>query len=260
MNVKEKLAALEADLRSHAPLLVAYSGGVDSTLLLFVAHRVLGDAVQGIIADSPSFPRQGFADALAQARQLDLPVEVLATHELENPDYASNPPNRCYICRRDFFSTLSVIARERGFAAIAYGENADDSPEERPGSQAAREFGILAPLRRAGLTKAEIRAISRELNLPTADMPSQPCLSTRIPFGTPITREALAKVEAGEAFLRGLGFRNLRVRHRNGGRRAKVQVAPEEWPALQARSAEMQAGLRAVGYEETELDLLKPHI
>jgi len=251
-----KLAALETILRAHAPLLIAYSGGVDSTCLLAFAHRTLGDQMRGVIADSPSLPRRALADALALAREIGAPVEAIQTGEMENPDYASNPLNRCYFCKADLFAHMDAIARERGFAAIAYGENADDPPQHRPGSQAAREFAVLAPLRDAGLTKAEIRALSHTLGLPTAAAPSQPCLSSRIPFGTRVTREALAMVEAGEAHVRALGFRVLRVRHlvEPGGLRALVQVAPEEMGRLANLQTEIEAGLLALGYGAVEID------
>ena len=231
MPLTAKLDALTASLRAHAPLLIAYSGGVDSTCLLALAHRTLGERMLGVIADSASLPRQALADALSLARDIGAPVEVIRTGELENPNYASNPLNRCYFCKADLFANMDKLARERQFAAIAYGENADDPPQDRPGSQAAREFAVLAPLRAAGLTKADVRALSRTLGLPTADAPAQPCLSSRIPHGTPVTREALAMVEAGEAHVRSLGFRVLRVRHLvepDGGLRARVQIAPEE--------------------------------
>lgn len=254
---KAKLADVEAILRAHAPLLIAYSGGVDSTCLLAFAHRTLGDQAVGVVADSPSLPRQGLADALAVARQIGARVEVIQTGEMENPDYASNPLNRCYFCKADLFSNMDRLARERGFAAIAYGENADDPPEHRPGSQAAREFAVLAPLRLAGLTKAEIRELSRSLGLPTADAPSQPCLSSRLPHGTPVTREVLAMVEAGEAHLRSLGFRVLRVRHivlPQDRPRAKVQVALEEMNCIVALQPQIEAGLLAAGYGAVEID------
>ena len=252
-----KLDALTAILRAHAPLLIAYSGGVDSTCLLAYAHRTLGDQMLGVIADSPSLPRQSLADALALARQLGAPVEVIHTQEMENPDYASNPLNRCYFCKADLFASMDTLARERHFAAIAYGENADDPPHDRPGSLAAKEFAVLAPLRQAGLTKAEIRTLSHTLGLPTADAPSQPCLRSRIPHGTPVTREALAMVEAGEAHIRSLGFRVLRVRHlveQGRGPRAKVQIAPEEMPRLPAAQSQLEAGLLAIGYSAVEID------
>jgi len=252
-----KLADLEAILLAHAPLLIAYSGGVDSTCLLAFAHRTLGDRMRGVIADSPSLPRQALADALALACEIGAPVEVIQTGEMENPDYASNPLNRCYFCKADLFANMDALARERGFSAIAYGENADDPPQLRPGSQAAREFAVLAPLRQAGLTKEDVRALSRTMGLPTADAPSQPCLSSRIPHGTPVTRQALAMVEAAEALIRSLGFRILRVRHivePGGGLRAKVQIAPEEMGRIADLQSRIETGLLAAGYGAVEID------
>ena len=258
--MNEKLRQLRAQLQAHAPLVVAYSGGVDSAYLLAEAHRTLGTQVLGVIADSPSLPRQALADALALAREIGAPVEVVKTGELDNPDYASNPPNRCYFCKAELFTHLDALARERGFRAIAYGENADDMKQERPGRKAATEFAVLAPLRDAGLTKAEIRALSRELGLPTADAPAQPCLSSRIPWGTPVTTAALEMVERGESFVRALGFRVFRVRHivREQGSPAtaiaRVQIAPDEMPRLPGVERELTAGLIGVGYADVEID------
>ncbi|MDD5349557.1 MAG: ATP-dependent sacrificial sulfur transferase LarE [Chthoniobacteraceae bacterium] len=253
-----KCAALADLLRAHRPLLIAYSGGVDSTYLLAFARRTLGrEGMLGVIADSPSLPRKGLADALALAGRLDAPVETLATGEMENPDYAKNPFNRCYFCKAELFARMEALAAQRRFAALAYGENAEDPADTRPGSQAAREFAVLAPLRQAGLTKAEIRRLSREMGLPTADAPSQPCLSSRIPFGTPVTRQALAMVEAGEAHVRSLGFRVLRVRHlvaKDGSAHARVQVGRDEMDRLPPLQAALEAGLRAVGYAAVEID------
>lgn len=244
---------LEDLLRAHAPLVVAYSGGVDSACLLAVAHRTLGDHVLGVIADSPSLPRAALAEALATARSFGAAVEVVATEELADPRYAENPLNRCYFCKAELFQRLDALARARGFAAIAYGENADDPAHLRPGSQAAAEFAVLAPLKQAGLTKADVRALSRELGLPTADAPAQPCLSSRIPHGTPVTREALALVEAGEAFVRSLGFRVFRVRYVAGeSPGARVQIAPDEMPRL--AGLDLAAGLRAAGFASVEID------
>ena len=257
--MQTKVAALDAILQRHAPLLIAYSGGVDSAFLLAAAHRALGGQAVGAIADSPSLPRQALADALALARAIGAAVEVVRTEELDNEDYASNPLNRCYFCKAELFARLDRMARERGFAAIAYGENADDARQVRPGLRAAQEFAVLAPLKEAGLAKAEIRALSRELNLPTADAPAQPCLSSRIPHGTPVSLEALGMIERGEAFVRGLGFRVFRVRHHvDGGGplpRARVQIAPEEMAArLGGREDALRDGLRAVGYGDVEID------
>jgi uncharacterized protein len=255
--MNEKLHQLRAQLRAHAPLVIAYSGGVDSAYLLAEAQRTLGDAALGVIADSPSLPRQALADALALAAQIGARIEVVKTAELDNPDYAANPMNRCYFCKAELFARLDVLARERGFRAIAYGENADDMKQARPGRQAAAEFAILGPLRDAGLTKAEIRELSRELSLPTADVPAQPCLSSRIPHGTPVTAKALAMIERGEAHVRSLGFRVFRVRHLADPAqpiRARVQIAPEEMRRLSDVARELEAGLLDAGYASVEID------
>lgn len=250
-----KVSRLETILRAHAPLLVAYSGGVDSACLLAVAHRTLGEDVTGVIADSPSLPRAALAEALEVARGMGAKVEVIATQEFENAEYLNNPPNRCYFCKAELFVRMDALARERGFAAIAYGENADDPAHLRPGSQAAREFSVLAPLKEAGLTKAEVRVLSQELGLPTADAPAQPCLSSRIPHGTPVTREALDLVERGEAFVRTLGFQVFRVRYLAGDPAgARLQIAPAEMSGLAGRRAELEAGLRRTGFAYVEID------
>jgi len=250
-----KVEALEAILRAHSPLVVAYSGGVDSACLLALARRTLGDKALGVIADSPSLPRRALVDAIETARGFGAEIEVVRTQEFDDPRYLANPVNRCYFCKSELFLRLDELAKARGFRAIAYGENADDPAHLRPGSQAAAEFSILAPLKAAGLTKADVRELSRELGLPTADAPAQPCLSSRIPHGTPVTREALALVEGGEAFVRSLGFRVFRVRFVAGeSPAARVQIAPEEMDALQALRGPLESGLRAVGFGAIEID------
>ncbi len=251
---REKLAQI---LRDSAPLVIAYSGGVDSAFLLAEAHRILGDRALGVIADSPSLPRAALEEALAVARAFGAAIEVVKTLELENPDYTANPPNRCYFCKAELFQRLDHLAASRGYRAIAYGENADDMHHERPGRAAATEFRIIAPLRDAGLTKAEIRSLSRELSLPTADAPAQPCLSSRIPWGTPVTPEALAMVERGEEHLRKLGFRIFRVRHiieHDQPPRAKILVAPDELPLASTLTTEIERGILAAGYAAMEID------
>lgn len=255
--LEAKRAHLREILRANAPLIIAYSGGVDSAFLLAEARRELSDRVLAVIADSPSLPRQSLADAAALARALGAQIEVVKTLELDNPDYAANPPNRCYFCKAELFQTLDALAEKRGYPAIAYGENADDMKHERPGRRASEEFQIIAPLRDAGLTKSEIRALSRELGLPTADAPAQPCLSSRIPWGTPVTVDALAMVERGEEQLRALGFRVFRVRHvvRDGeAPRAVVQVATAEMERATVMLGEIESGIVAAGYSAMELD------
>jgi uncharacterized protein len=251
---RQRLAAI---LRDHAPMVIAYSGGVDSSYLLAEAHHEIGGRMLGAIADSPSLPRQALSEALALADHIGARVEVIRTDELANPDYASNPVNRCYFCKSELFMKLEKLASERGFRALAYGENLDDLRQIRPGRQAAEEFQVLAPLREAGLTKEDIRTLSREFGLPTADAPSQPCLSSRIPHGTPVTVDALAMVEQGEAFVRSLGFRVFRVRHvveAGQPARARLLVAPEEMEKLPGLEAQLQGGLKAVGYSTVEID------
>ena len=252
-EMTEKLDRLESLLRAHAPLLVAYSGGVDSTCLLAVAYRTLGNKVLGVIADSPSLPRKALASALSVARGLKVGVEVIATRELENPLYVNNPPNRCYFCKAELFSRMNALAAERGFAAIAYGENADDPADLRPGSRAAAEFAVLAPLKQADLTKAEVRHLSRIYGLPTADSPAQPCLSSRIPHGTPVTSEALSLVERGEEAMRSLGFRIFRVRYLPPSG-ARVQVAPDEMPSVAEVGSRLFEALRKAGFDFVEID------
>jgi len=252
-----KVESLENLLRKSAPLVIAYSGGVDSAYLLAVAHRTLGDGMLGVIADSTSLPRQALADALDLARQIGAPVEVIRTDEMQDENYTGNPVNRCYFCKTELFKKLNTLAAERKFAAIAYGENADDMRVIRPGRQAAAEFSIVAPLRDAGMTKADIRDQSRTLGLPTADAPAQPCLSSRIPHGTPVTPGALAMIEKGEAFVRGLGFRVFRVRHivgEEGRFLARVQISPDEMGRLEPLHGSLVAGLTALGYHTVEID------
>ena len=257
ISVDAKRTLLREILRANAPLIIAYSGGVDSAFLLAEARRELGDRVLGVIADSPSLPRQALAEAVALARAIGAPLEVVKTLELDNPDYAANPPNRCYFCKAELFQTLDALARERGYPAIAYGENADDMKQERPGRRASEEFQIIAPLRDAGLTKADIRRLSREIGLPTADAPAQPCLSSRIPWGTPVTVDALAMVERAEEHIRSLGFRVFRVRHlvkQDAPPAALVQIAPGELALAVNVQDEIERGVREAGYASVEMD------
>jgi uncharacterized protein len=258
-TLAEKMDRLRRCLGESAPLVVAYSGGVDSAYLLAEAVALLGDDALAVIADSPSLPRKALEDAVGLARKIGARLEVVRTAEMDDPNYASNPINRCYFCKAELFARLDDLARSRGFRAIAYGENADDMRQERPGRKAATAFSVIAPLRDAGLTKSEIRHRSRELGLPTADAPAQPCLSSRIPHGTPVTPEALAMIERGEEWVRGLGFSIFRVRHLvgpDGIFTARVQVAPEEMGRVAAVNGAITGGLMSVGYHRVEID---PH-
>jgi len=254
VNVEEKTAQVEEIIREHAPLIIAYSGGVDSTCLLALAARAAGHNILAAIADSPSLPRAALAEALDTAARIGAKIEVVHTAEFENEDYLSNPPDRCYFCKAELFSALGSMARARGFRAIAYGENADDPPDLRPGSLAAAEFHVLSPLKAAGLSKSDVRAISKRLGLSTHDAPAQPCLSSRIPHGTRVTGPALAMIEKGESFVRSLGFRVFRVRYIEGSPPgARVQIAPEEMKSLPSCEASLRAGLAAAGFASVEI-------
>ncbi len=253
-----KRAALRAVLASQQRLMVAYSGGVDSSYLLAEAVDVLGDAALAVIADSPSLPRKSLENALTLARDLGGKIEVLETEELSDPRYSSNPVNRCYFCKAELFQRMEQLARRRGYRALAYGENADDALEVRPGSRAAEEFHVLAPLRLAGLTKAEIRQLLRSRNLSIADAPAQPCLSSRIPHGIPVTAAALGSIERAEDWVRAFGLRVFRVRYLPGegetGPRARLQVAQDEMHLLQGRETEVLSELLRAGFSEAMID------
>lgn len=255
-GAESKHDALRAHLGAHGPMVIAYSGGVDSAFLLAVGVESMGDQCLGVIADSPSLPREALADALQLARLIGAQVEVVRTDEMGDPNYTSNPLNRCYFCKSELFTKLDRLAQQLGFRAIAYGENADDAQQVRPGRQAAAEFRVLAPLREVGLTKSEIRTLSRTLGLPTAHAPAQPCLSSRIPHGTPVTIDALGMIERGEAVVRSFGFRVFRVRHHlaSGRTRARVEIAPNEMPGFASVAEALHHGLRGVGYDEVLID------
>jgi len=252
-----KLQDLERQLLSHRPLLVAYSGGVDSMFLLASAVRVLGTGASGVIADSPSLPRQALDQALTAAAGFGARIHIVETDEFADPRYLTNAPDRCYFCKSELFARMDQMARERGYAALAYGENADDPPQLRPGSQAASEFQVLAPLKQAGLSKAEIRLLARQLNLPAADSPAQPCLASRIPHGTRVTKEAVHLIECGEEILRQHGFRVIRLRYLDGTPpSARLQVAPDEVACLEGLAAQIADQLREIGFGTVEIDPL----
>lgn len=253
MDSTPKFAALAEVLKKNTPMVIAYSGGVDSAFLLAAAQRAIPEGYLAVIADSPSLPRAALREALALAEGIGAKVEVLETQEFENSEYVANPVNRCYFCKAELFQRMEQLAATRGFASLAYGENADDARYDRPGRTAAGQFQVLAPLNLAGLSKEEIRAESRKLGLPTADAPAQPCLSSRIPHGTPVTRESLLLVEQGEEIVRSMGFRVFRVRFQAPAG-ARVQISPDELDGLKGREEDLLARLREVGFQQAEID------
>lgn len=255
MDLAAKRELLARRLQEAAPLLVAYSGGVDSAFLACEAHRVLGDKMLAVIADSPSLAREHLRDAIAFAEEHRIPLEVVSTREMENPEYVRNDSQRCFHCKDELFNVMERFRDERGFAAIAYGVNVDDQGDYRPGQNAARQHGVAAPLLEAGLTKADIRELSQQANLRVWDKPASACLSSRIEYGRPVTREALAQVEAGEDALRALGFRQFRVRHH--GKIVRLEIAqPELARALDPQmSAEFVRIFKPLGFEYVTLDL-----
>lgn len=273
-----KLENLRELIRSFGSCVVAYSGGVDSVFLARVTRDVLGDKSLAVIADSASLPRRELAEALEIAERFRIPVRVVKTDEFNNAEYLANPTNRCYFCKHELFTELEPLARAEGFAVIAYGENGSDVGDFRPGAQAAKEFQVRAPLKEAGLTKAEIRELSAQLGLPTADKPQMACLSSRIPYGEAVTPEKLRMIEDAEVVLRDLGFHDLRVRHHElkvagfeSGvpssatapksqviqHLARIEVGPGEMKKFLDGDfpGQIAAALRRIGYAHVTLDL-----
>jgi uncharacterized protein len=254
-----KLEQLRALLKSYGSCLVAYSGGVDSVFLARVAHEVLRERALAAIADSPSLPRRELQEALDIAAEFSFPVRVVKTREFANENYTANPANRCYFCKHELFEELTPLARAEKFAVIAYGENASDTGDFRPGAQAAAEFQVYAPLKEAGLTKAEIRELSAQLGLPTADKPQMACLSSRVPYGEAVTPEKLRMIEQAEYVLRDLGFHDVRVRHHEMQKQslARIEVGPAELQKflMDGAAEKIADALKQIGYAHITLDL-----
>jgi uncharacterized protein len=255
LTLDEKLARMREILQELGSVVVAYSGGVDSTLLLKVAHDTLGERAVGALSASESIPADEVGEALAVAEGLGIPVVRLYTREFADPNYVANPSNRCYFCKTALFDELEALAAREGIPHIVYGANMDDLGDHRPGAVAARERGVRAPLQEAGMAKEEIREAARRLGVPNWDKPAMACLSSRVPYGTPVEPEVLRKIWQGESLLRRLGFRQVRVRHH--GEMARIEVPVEGLARLvEPGLREQIAGhFKELGYTYVTLDL-----
>ena len=253
LNADAKLKLLRERLRGIGSAVVAFSSGVDSTFLLRVAHEELGERVVAATIRSHTFPKRELDEAAAFCRAEGVRHAVIESEELDIPGFAENPPDRCYHCKRELFSKLLAFARENALASVLEGSNLDDDGDYRPGRRAIQELGIASPLHEAGLTKAEIRALSREMGLPTSDKPSFACLASRFPYGEGITVERLTRVERAEQYLLDLGFGQVRVR--SHGDLARIEVPPGDIPRIAARATEIAAALKGFGFAYVALDL-----
>ncbi len=254
-ELENKQRRLEGGLKKVPSLIVAYSGGVDSAYLAYAAHQALGDRMLAVTALSASYSERDRREAEACVERFQVPHEFITTSELSNPDYRANNPDRCFFCKDELFTELDQLAARRGFSAVAYGVNVDDQGDWRPGQQAAHQHKVLTPLLDAGLTKADIRELSRRADLPVWNRPASACLSSRIAYGIEVTPERLAVVEKGEEALRALGFRQFRVRHHD--KLVRLEIAPEELP--RALTPEMAVKFveifKPLGFNFVTLDL-----
>ena len=256
-DLPQLLASLQAWLAQYPSLLVAYSGGVDSALLMAVAHRTLGQKALACIGVSPSYPEREYKAALDLAHSLGANVRLVNTEEHLDPRYAANPNNRCYFCKSELFSKLKSIAQAENFPLIIDGNNASDASDDRPGSLAAREKGVRSPLAELHITKELVRALALHLHLPVWDKPSMPCTSSRVPHGTPIVPALLRQIEHAESALLALGFSEFRVRHHHDI--ARLELSPKDFPKALELRTQITAALKPLGYKFITLDLTPFH-
>lgn len=253
MDLQQKLQALRTLIRSYGSAIVAFSGGVDSSVVLAVAKQELGDRVLAVTAHSPVYAQRELEAAKKLAQQLGVAHEIIFTRELDDPRYVNNPPSRCFHCKQELFGKLTDLAKTRGFAVVLDGTNASDTSDFRPGMRALKDYNVRSPLLEVGLTKSEIREIARMLQLPTADKPAMACLASRLPYGSAITPEKLRQIEHAEEFLFGLGFSQVRVRHYD--EMARIEVPPDEMPKLLAHRDAVATQLKQLGFRYVTLDL-----
>lgn len=254
-TIDSKMERLRSLLTEMGGVVIGYSGGCDSTLLAAMAREVLGDRAVCVLASSETYPHSEIEEALETADRLDLPVVRIETDELKNEAFLANTPDHCYFCKRELFGKLAAIAKKQGIAWVADGSNLDDLDDYRPGGKAAAEFGVRSPLCEAGLTKKEIRDLSRRKGLPTWDKPAFACLASRIPYGIRIEPAVLKRLDEAEQFIKGLGFRQVRVRHH--GNVARIEVEPEQIPRMVSPEIRRQVArkFRELAYLYTTLDL-----
>ena len=253
LGLEEKLNKLRAIMHECDSVLVAYSGGVDSALVMAVAHRELGERALACIGVSPSYPTREMRDAVKLAEQIGVPYRLVNTAEYLDANYAANPTNRCYFCKSELHDQLKKVASEEGWQMVLDGNNSSDLGDYRPGMEAARERGVRSPLIEANVSKAEVRELAHYLGLPVWDKPAMACLSSRVPHGTAITPELLRQIESAEDVLVDLGFRQFRVRHHN--ELARIELPAEDFPQALAQHTALVAGIRAAGYRFVTLDL-----
>jgi uncharacterized protein len=250
-ELTEKYEKLKCVLARYKSLIVAFSGGIDSALLLRVAYEVLGPKVLAATADSPSVPRREIAEAQRLAKSIGARHLVMATEEIQNANYLANPANRCYFCKSELYSKLAEIARRERIRYLANGTNVDDLGDYRPGLQAAAEYQVVSPLKESGFTKSDVRELAKQLHLEIWDKPASPCLSSRIPYGMEVTPQKLAAIEAAEQYLRDFGVVELRVRHFD--KKARIETHIRDFAIIEQHYPQIVQKFKAIGFEEIEL-------